>query len=757
MRQLGSLLPQFIRRRVGLQLVVVSGSVLAVAALVSGTFTAESQKRVVLAEVERQGQMLATVLAMCCVDPLLARDAPVLRAHVASLVDTDRVTWAQIVRADGVVMATSGDRSSEVRGYSAPILAPGNGDAPEVPPRPALGVVHVELSTRHANHVAAASSRLLFNQWGMTFVALALALWVVFRFVVHSRLDRLARQAMRLGGGDLQTPIVLTTPDEFGQLASTLDSVRRRLQASYQELQERNTQLQELDRLKSEFLANVSHEIRTPLNGILGFSEVLQHHELDADVGNAIETIFVSACGLRNVVDDVLEFSKLEAGEVSIVPEPVMLRELLADVAQLYAQAAWQKGIELVLDVLPNVPRRVEADPHRLRQIVANLLNNAVKFTDRGEIVLSAEVSDAPQPMLTLAVQDTGIGFESQQRDRLFQSFRQLDGTVSRRYGGTGLGLAIARHLVERMGGTIDAQSQAGVGSRFWFEIPCTMVEEPTEAAAKPGMVAVLGARERLRCALAHEVQALGYVSIAGANVDGCDGRGQSLQAVLLILDGPPDGYAAQVAAARARMQSPSTRVLAVVPPSTSSAADAIGADAIVTRPVRASRLQQALARDGADAPRRVHLEPVVPALRSARVLVVDDNAVNCRVAAAMLTRLGHAAIVSHSGEDALEVLRRGTDIDVILMDCQMPDMDGFEATRRIRATPGEVAGTPIIALTANNLSGDRERCLAAGMDDYLAKPIELARLGTAIERWTAAVGAGSAPTAGSVVLRAGE
>ncbi len=737
MHRLGLLLPPFVRRRVGLQLVVVCGTVLTVAALASGTYTAESQKRLVLAEVERQGQMLVTVLAMCCVDPILVQDTSALRAYAASLVDTDRVIWAEITRADGVVLASQGHHSSEGRGYSAPIRAPIEGGSRRSDDR-ALGVVRVELSTAYANLAAAASSRLLFNQWGMTFIALALALAVVFRFVIHRRLDRLARQAVRLGGGDLDTPIALGAADEFGQLATTLDSVRCRLRSSYQELQARNTQLQELDRLKSEFLANVSHEIRTPLNGILGFSEVLLHGDLPADVTDVIETIFASARGLRSVVDDVLEFSKLEAGEVRITPEPVDLRELLADIAQLYAPAAWQKSIELVLDVQSAVPQRVQADPLRVRQIVANLLNNAVKFTERGEIVLRVEVLDAPQPMLRIAVIDSGIGFEPRLRDRLFQSFRQLDGSVSRRYGGTGLGLAIARHLVERMGGSIDAESTPGVGSRFWLEVPLIKVDEPAAVATEHGAVAVIGSRDSLRRALVQEVQTQGRACVAGADVAGCDAPdGRPWEAVLLVLDGPPEGYAAQLAAVRTQLPSPATRVLAVVPPNVPTTSAAAGADGVVTRPVRASRLRAALAGKSTNPARRARRDPLVSAARAARVLVVDDNAVNCRLAVAMLQRLGHAATVVHSGDAAIEILQGCADIDIVLMDCQMPGMDGFEATRRIRALPGPNAGISIIAFTANNLSGDAERCTAAGMDDYLAKPIDLARLGRTIDKWT--------------------
>ncbi|MBK9129766.1 MAG: response regulator [Phycisphaerales bacterium] len=736
--RLGLLLPAFIRRRVGLQLVVVCGSVLAVAALASGTYTAESQKRVVLAEVERQGQMLVNVLAMCCPNPMIVDEVSELRAYVNSLVDTDRVIWAEIVRADGKVLASNGRHSTEGRRYSAPIRAPMvDGSAPPAD-EPALGMAHVELSTAHATLVAAASSRLLFNQWGLTFLVLAVALGLVFRFLIHGRLDRLARQAVRLGGGDLETPVELGAPDEFGQLASTLDNVRRRLRTSYRDLQERNTQLQELDRLKSEFWLNVSHEIRTPLNGILGFSEMLLHRSLEPDIADVMDTIFTSACSLRSVVDDVLEFSKLEAGEVRIAPEPVVLRNLLADIAQLYAAAAWQKGIELVVDVAPSVHRRVLADPLRMRQILSNLLNNAVKFTEKGEIVLRVELigAAAESAQIRFSITDTGIGFDPKHADKLFRSFQQVDGSISRRFGGTGLGLAIARHLVERMGGTIHAESQQGVGSRFWLDVPLAPMsasDADSVITTMPGAVQVIAARESLRIALAHELEAQGHECDVRADAAAV-ATGRAPSAVLLVVDGTPQECVEQVAALRGKLPAPTPRVVAILPPGASAQAEDLGADQILLRPVRADRLRDALGRAARVRPARV--EPVAATQRMARVLVVDDNAVNCKLAGAMLKKLGHAASAAQSGQAALEALAGGAEYDLILMDCQMPEMDGFQATRRIRAMEGPVAGIPIIAFTANNLAGDPERCAAAGMDDYLAKPIELARLSHMVEKW---------------------
>jgi len=729
-------LPGFVRRRVGLQLVAVCGTVLASAALVSARFTAAEQKRLVLAEVERQGQMLAKVAAIGSVEAFLVEnnDLPALETILDFLLATEHVKRAQIVRADGKVVASSGQPCPDVAVYEAPILpAPGG--------RP-VGRVRLELSMGHAEEVAAASTRLLFQQWAIAFLALATALGLVFRFVVHGRLDRLAQQALRLGRGDLETPIILKGTDELGQLATTLDSVRCRLRESYRRLSARNVQLQEIDKLKSEFMANVSHEIRTPLNGILGFAELVLQRPLETETAEMLDTIFRSAHNLRRIVDDVLEFSRLESGEVSIKPEPVDPRELLADVADLHGQGAWCKGVETIVDVAPDVPARILADPLRLQQVIGNLLNNAVKFTSEGEIVLRAETVNAPGgSLLRVTVLDTGIGFEPSVRSTLFDSFRQADGSVSRRFGGTGLGLAIARHLVHRMGGSIDADSVPNVGSRFWIDLPAQRVDVAEPAPEVRGPAVVIAVRESLRLALGHALAGFGCPWRAAGAIAGATSLDVPPRLVLLAVDDAAT-CGSSVHAVRVGLAAENARVVLLMPPG-SVLEPGLNVDAVVARPVRPSRLLAAITGRSV----RASTAPAeAPAEHRLNVLVVDDNLVNRRVAMAMLKRLGHQGTAVETGAGAVDILaQRGGEFDVVLMDCQMPDVDGFEATRRIRALPGSAGMVRIVACTASSLAGDVERCRIAGMDDYLPKPFDLANMRRVLER-SAPSGAAHAP-----------
>lgn len=636
--------------RLGPRLVFATLIALSLGLVATSVHTVLSERASLSEQLDARGESLVKVASPACVEWLLADDIPYLQTFVEGVARarTD-VVFARIERVDGQLVCESTNDpqwrkhgAQSVKQYQADIVVPGGDDEKHK----VLARVILGISTQSLDELQASRSRDLMFQAAASFVALAFALSFFLRRAVIHPISDLDRQATALARGDLETPIALETGDEIGRLAETLDGMRQNLHGSYTELRASNAELQrvgeirdralvdleralarahEASEAKTMFLATMSHELRTPMNGVIGSTSLLLQTELDPDQREFVETVRTSAESLRLLVDDVLDFSKLESGKITLQAANTDLRAIVHEVVASLQSRAQDKGLALREFVDAEVPARVHVDAFRVRQVLLHLLGNAIKFTDEGGVTVKVGLDgrDDGRATVRFAVIDTGIGVPKESHATLFEPFTQADGSLSRRHGGTGLGLAICQRIISLMRGTIGFESAPGSGSVFWFTLP---VEE--------------------------------------------------------VLD---------------RLRE-------------------------VPRPPLPSQ------------PNKVTMRKHAP------ILLVEDNPVNQRMALHMLRRSGFDAELAENGQVALDKLAK-TRFMLVLMDCSMPVMDGFETTRRIRAIESATGEhLPIVALTANAMPGDRERCLEAGMDEYLAKPVTADELRAKIEGFTGRV-----------------
>ncbi len=632
--------------------------------------------------------------------------------------------------------------------------------------------------------------------WRSSLVALLLAsgALVIAGVVVAHRVRRITRPleglvAAAAGLGDADTPLPAFdgAPDEVARLATDFSrmvtrastmraSLEQQVVARTAELSEARDRAEREARLKGVFLAAMSHEIRTPMNSIVGMAELMAETPLDAEQREYCDTIRTSTDALLGVINDILDFSKIEAQGVSLETLDFDLRLVVEDAVELLAVKAATTGLDLAAIVEPGFDGRFRGDPSRLRQVLMNLLGNAVKFTARGSVVVRlSAVARGTDTRVRVEVIDTGIGMTPDGLARLFQPFAQAEESTTRQYGGTGLGLTISKQIVERMGGVIGVASEPGHGSTFWFEIPfprSTALAPPPVLTQRVADALVLEPHDASADALVRLLAELGVravrVTTAGDGLAALDASAAGFGAALISVDAID--VAPFVDALQQHPSAARTAIVAIVPAGRRAGTDLerLRSSHRLTRPIRRARLVEcleAIVIGGVSVPAggspAASIAPAAMAAAAAestasvapdtppRILVADDYFANQRLVTRLLERRGCTVEAVGDGQAAVDAALEAR-FDVVLMDCNMPVLDGYEATARIRALE-QGRRTPILAMTANDSPEDRDACLRAGMDEYLVKPIQAALVIAAVERWTAIARAQGSPAGAAV------
>jgi len=764
-----------LRNKIVLLACAASGSALLIASLFLAFTDYSSNRQALLHRLQTQAKMIAVNSAAA----LAFDDEQAAQKNLDALTADEAIVRAEIVRQNGTLLAeerfdvNASLRTKFARQASADTVEIIHVAAP-VQLGEKLGSVHVWATTAELRDALIEDCLVLLT---MFVGALAVTMLIALRFqrAISGPIISLASAAAAVTvSQDFSVRVQSKSGDEIGTLIDSFNEMLEQLELRDHQLHGHRMELEQkvanrtselaaalkasqaAAQAKSEFLANMSHEIRTPMNGVIGMLELLNGAKLERDQRSMLETARNSADALLAIINDVLDFSKIEAGKLILEQIDFEIRPIIEEVATLFSQQASAKGVELSCVVHNDVPTVLRGDPTRLRQILSNLTANAVKFTERGEVFLGVKARDheavGEVMPIQLVVRDTGIGMSESSRAQLFDAFTQADSSTTRKYGGTGLGLAITKRLIDAMSGTIKVTSEPAKGSTFSVIVPLKVRDASAMSAPRElrGLrVLIVDDNATNRCILEH------YSESAGLQHESAESAEQGLSqarraavdnrpfdAVLLDYQMPEVdglGFIKQLRADLLTADTPCV-ILSSLGHRTAEA-DTLRLAAWLTKPVRQDQLHSMLStligKTVVIDQQLVEEPDSEPGYAQARVLLVEDNLVNQEVARRMLATLGIKPDVAGDGALAFERIHFES-FDLVLMDCQMPRMDGYETTRAIRAWELESnrGRLPIIAMTANALEGDRERCLAAGMDDYISKPIKRAVLAAALSRW---------------------